>query len=78
MSNGHLVHWAIIIAPRVRRGYPNLAFQCITDFNCRILAVYGPLRTILTFIMFKGVGVMMSCGVITLQKAEWSRIVVRI
>ena len=23
-------------------GYPSLAFQCITDFNRRILAVYGP------------------------------------
>ena len=42
MSNDHLVHRAIIIAPRVRGGYPNLAFECITDFNCRILAVYGP------------------------------------
>jgi len=31
------------------------------------------LRTILTFILFKWVGIMMSCGIITLQKAEWSR-----
>ena len=23
-------------------GYPSLAFQCVTDFNRRILAVYGP------------------------------------
>ena len=23
-------------------GYPSLAFQCVTDFNCRIFAVYGP------------------------------------
>jgi hypothetical protein len=23
-------------------GYPSLAFQCVTDFNCRILAVYSP------------------------------------
>ena len=23
-------------------GYPALGFQCITDFNRRILAVYGP------------------------------------
>jgi hypothetical protein len=23
-------------------GYPILAFQCVTDFNRRILAVYGP------------------------------------
>ncbi len=23
-------------------GYPSLAFQCITDFNRRILAIYGP------------------------------------
>jgi hypothetical protein len=22
--------------------YPSLAFQCVTDFNLRILAVYGP------------------------------------
>ncbi len=25
-----------------KEGYPTLAFQCITDFNRRILAVYGP------------------------------------
>ncbi len=23
-------------------GYPSLVFQCITDFNLRILAIYGP------------------------------------
>ncbi len=23
-------------------GYPSLGFQGITDFNCRILAIYGP------------------------------------
>ncbi len=23
-------------------GYPSLAFQCVTDFNRRILAVFGP------------------------------------
>ena len=41
MLNGHHVQQGIIIAPRVG-GYPSLAFQCVTDFNCRILAVYGP------------------------------------
>jgi hypothetical protein len=25
-----------------KTGYPNLGFQCITGFNCRILAIYGP------------------------------------
>jgi hypothetical protein len=25
-----------------KEGYPTLGFQCITDFNRRILAVYGP------------------------------------
>jgi hypothetical protein len=25
-----------------KEGYPSLAFQCVTDFNRRILAVYGP------------------------------------
>jgi hypothetical protein len=25
-----------------KEGYPTLAFQCLTDFNCRILAIYGP------------------------------------
>jgi hypothetical protein len=25
-----------------REGYPTLAFQCITDYNCRIIAIYGP------------------------------------
>jgi hypothetical protein len=25
-----------------KEGYPTLAFQCITDFNCRVLAIYGP------------------------------------
>jgi hypothetical protein len=69
-------------------GYPSLAFQCITDFNRRILAVYGPqfgtrndresLRKILTFILFERDGIKMSCGIITLQKAEWSRIAVHI
>jgi len=69
-------------------GNPSLAFQCITDFNRRILAVYGPqfgtrndkdiVRMILTFILFERVGIMMACGIITLQKAEWSRIAVHI
>ncbi len=43
MSNGHHVQLAIIITPRVRGGgYPSLAFQCVTDFNHWILAVYSP------------------------------------
>ena len=25
-----------------KEGYPTLAFQCLTDFNRRILAIYGP------------------------------------
>jgi hypothetical protein len=25
-----------------KEGYPTMAFQCINDYNCRILAVYGP------------------------------------
>ena len=25
-----------------KEGYPTLAFQCITDFNRRVLAIYGP------------------------------------
>jgi hypothetical protein len=25
-----------------KEGYPTLAFQFLTDFNCRILAIYGP------------------------------------
>ena len=65
-------------------GYPSLAFQCVTDFNCRILAVYGP-----QFGMRNDKEIvkddpnvhyvrMMSCGGITLQMSEWSRIEVRI
>ena len=27
---------------KAKEGYPTLGFQCITDFNRRILAVYGP------------------------------------
>ena len=30
------------IHPKGKEGYPTLGFQCITDFNRRILAVYGP------------------------------------
>jgi hypothetical protein len=25
-----------------KEGYPTMAFQCITDYNRRILAIYGP------------------------------------
>jgi hypothetical protein len=25
-----------------KEGYPTLLFQCLTDFNCRILAIHGP------------------------------------
>jgi hypothetical protein len=25
-----------------KAGYPTLAFQCITDYNCRIIGIYGP------------------------------------
>ena len=25
-----------------KTGYPSLGFQCITDFNCQIFAIYGP------------------------------------
>jgi hypothetical protein len=25
-----------------KEGYPSLAFQCITDYNQRVLSVYGP------------------------------------
>ena len=36
------------------------------------------LRMILTFILFEWDGIKMSCGINTLQKAEWSRIAVHI
>jgi hypothetical protein len=26
-----------------KEGFPSLAFECISDYNCRVLAVYGPL-----------------------------------
>ncbi len=26
-----------------KEGFPSLAFECITDYNCRVLGVYGPL-----------------------------------
>jgi hypothetical protein len=25
-----------------KEGYPTLAFQCITDYNCHLMSVYGP------------------------------------
>ncbi len=25
-----------------KAGYPTLALQCITDFNCRVVGIYGP------------------------------------
>jgi hypothetical protein len=25
-----------------KEGYPTLGFQCITDFNRRVMAIYGP------------------------------------
>ena len=25
-----------------KEGYPTLVFQCITDFNWRVMAIYGP------------------------------------
>jgi hypothetical protein len=28
--------------PKGKEGYPTLACQCLTDFNRRILAIYGP------------------------------------
>jgi hypothetical protein len=28
--------------PKVKEGYPSLGFQCILDFNRRILGVFGP------------------------------------
>ena len=28
--------------PKVKEGYPSLGFQCILDFNRRILGVHGP------------------------------------
>jgi hypothetical protein len=25
-----------------KEGYPTLVFQCLTDFNCRVMVIYGP------------------------------------
>ena len=25
-----------------KAGYPTIAFQCITDYNCRVVGIYGP------------------------------------
>ena len=25
-----------------KESYPSFGFQCITDYNCRIMAIYGP------------------------------------
>lgn len=25
-----------------KEGYPTLAFQCITDYNCKVMSIYGP------------------------------------
>jgi hypothetical protein len=32
---GDYNHW------KGEEGYPTFAFQCITDFNCRVLEIYG-------------------------------------
>jgi hypothetical protein len=69
---------------KVKCGYPSLGFQCITNFNCRICAIYAPQfvqettrrssRMIPTFITLERVGIRMFFGGITLQRAESNRI----
>ena len=87
MSIGHHVQQAIIFVPRARGAIPVLRFSVLpisiagfwpsTVHNLVGEMTRRSLRTILTFIMFKRVGIRMSCGGITLQMAEWRRIELR-
>ena len=41
-----------------KEGYPTLAFQCLTDFNCRVLAI----------VLSEGFG--LTCGILTQEESR--------